>query len=370
MENELITPGVNQDPGGAPPSPSTDPSQASITAPASTPSSPAAPSPAATPEFRSVLSNYGIDASAFQTDDQARAFYGRLTPQYVSQLYQQAQWAQQMLPRYREWQAQQAQAQAQPQLAQPPAAPAQPEKPPYWPAQPEWNAAWAQKIVPDGQGGYRLRDPIGDNPAILDKYQQYRDWQRERLEAILADPRKAIGLDDYVKENLASFKDEVQQLVAQQFAEVAATQQNRGYIAENAPWLFQTDQNGQPLRDPMTGHYVFSDTGRQAYSIIQRLESGDERQKMDIAFLAATAIQQMQQQQQPGAGGQPAVPGMNGNGQPQQPQAPWGQQPFMGGPGYSPPRTGTFNPSPISAPQNPSDLEGSLRAAMAARGLL
>ena len=167
-----------QDPGGqqSAAAPSYDPSQGAPQP--SQPSSPVGGGGAGVGQqvgggggdFRGALSGYGIDTSHFQSDEQARQYYSRLTPQYVSEMYQRSQWAERMLPYYRQMQAQQGQATAQPQQAVG-AQPAQTAavKEPYWPKAPEWNNEYLDRLTVGADGRVHVlivRGALGQRPQI------------------------------------------------------------------------------------------------------------------------------------------------------------------------------------------------------------
>ena len=110
----------------------------------------------------------------------------------------------------------------------------QPQVDPY--AAPEWDDRWALMVERDPNTGM-IRSKPGYDPRIGEKAQVYADW------------RNKWDNDPKFRESYVESKAEsrARQLIEERFASHAEGMQAQNIVSQNAPWIFQTYQDGSPV---------------------------------------------------------------------------------------------------------------------------
>src|SRR5262245_8122562 len=249
----------------------------------------AAPGVAPGAGVREMLGRYGIDGSAFQSDEQALqtllsvANEGRQAQSMLPYAQQYLQHAGEFQQYLAERQRQAAWAQAQQQQS-------------WWKA-PEFDPTWRTRIFRDQEGALRVAP--GQDPAILAKYQAWQDHQTDFLNSFSRDPIAAIrpGIEQLIEQRAG-------EIIARQMAYQQEQQVARAFIANNSSWLHQTDAQGNLVTDPRTGRPALSGLGRQLADYVREAEmmglsSSDAQQRYamtalqrDVAVARLTAAAQ------------------------------------------------------------------------------
>lgn len=150
---------------------------------------------------------------------------------------------------YQAWKAQQAPAQA----------PAQEEGP--W-NPPPMDKSWLTVCEKDPETG-RIRSKQGYNPAYGDAVQAHFDYIEQAQTDFFTNPRdfilKMIGGD---------LEQRAADVVAQRFGHVQEQQQISNLLETHKSWLWQYDQNGNPVKSP-SGKNMFSPNGARYNHYIQ-----------------------------------------------------------------------------------------------------
>lgn len=109
-----------------------------------------------------------------------------------------------------------------------------------WWSPPEFNPAWRTQVYRDPQT-QELKTLPTVSPVVAEKYQQYQAWERETLDKILQDPLGTLkpGLEQMIQE----IAGQMLQHQTAQFQDVNYSQQ---FLRENANWLYEKDQGGNP----------------------------------------------------------------------------------------------------------------------------
>ncbi len=322
------------------------------------------------------LAQQGLNVGSFASDAEL-AQYLQQQQQHQQQLQYLAAIGQRAYPHlaeFEEFQRARASQQGQPQPGQP-APQAEPEG--YWPKRPEWRDEWANLIEVGQDGVARMKQgyEFAANPAIVDHYNKYKQWQRDRLNSLLEDPVEAIGkgleerFEQWAQSRGLVRKEEIQAERDTQFAQA--------FIHENASWLFAQDQAGQVMVNPANGKPVPTEAGirfeknlavAKNYGVVNQEAAAQMALKMTFAEMtmeqqAAGQVAVSQQAQMQTPGGQPPNAGSPPPTGPMGPTRNPGaggwhtmplnpNEPFLGNAGFAPNRAGTAMPSPISAPQN------------------
>ncbi|NJL70212.1 MAG: hypothetical protein HC888_00765 [Candidatus Competibacteraceae bacterium] len=259
--------------------------------------------------LRSYLSQQlGIDLSSYQDDMGALGAIRNALGQ-VSAFQQKAQHYDRIAPYFSEFQEylrSRGQQQASPQ---------QQQQQGWW-SVPEWKQEWADQVEPDPDNPGRFRPKVGFDPILPQKIEAYKNWQRETMQKLLTDPigTLAPGLEQFVQPIIQKYM--------QSFVQNASGQQaTQRILTENSHWIFQTDQSGQVLRNPMTGQPEKTLAGQIYTREVQKLhESGvyDPRVQHELAKNSTLGqLMQMQMADQRGqqAGAQQqAAPQLQGTG--------------------------------------------------------
>lgn len=108
---------------------------------------------------------------------------------------------------------------------------------------PEWDDRWTQMVERDPATGAYVAKP-GVNPAIAEKVQAFADWtgrfQRDPLSVIQP------WFEEQVNTKVTQ---QVQQIVQQQFGQVAEQQTISSIMQGHSAWLYAKDASGNPVRD-------------------------------------------------------------------------------------------------------------------------
>jgi hypothetical protein len=143
----------------------------------------------------------------------------------------------------------------------PAAAAPTPAAPPEWEA-PPYNEAWAQMVERDPASGFYLGRP-GTPPEIVTAVNKYVDYQKKYASNPLAAVRP------YVEQTVP---DMINKAVEQRLAAYQREQTTRSIIAQNAPWMYQQNPQGQ-VQFGVTGQPVPTPAGMRYMNHVQRLES-------------------------------------------------------------------------------------------------
>jgi len=124
---------------------------------------------------------------------------------------------------------------------------------------PEYNPAWEQQIGRDAQGN--LIPLQGAPPDIVNKYLNYQQFRKATVDKMMANPFEFF---EPAITQLA--RREAQQIAQQQLQQHNDRQFATNFIQQNADWLCQKDQSGQPMwNKDATGQMVpvLSDWGQK-----------------------------------------------------------------------------------------------------------
>lgn len=268
QQTSAATPAPAASPGGSQttatpsPSPASSGSQGSSGL-ASTPSTPGAgasgaPGAATAAEWvgiRDALKGMGLDLGAQYKDDNAALAGLAAAYRERAELQQLAGYGRQFLPHAEKFNAWMRQEQERAQAAEA-------AKQQWWKA-PEFDPTWRSKIVRDPVTG-QLKT-VGDaDPSIVGKYQTAADHQQAFLDKFTFNPIEAIkpGIEQ-VARTIA--QELIQQHLGGYQEKVSAGQ----FIQANSEWLHARDQQGNVVRDPMTGVPQLSEWGRRFAGYVQ-----------------------------------------------------------------------------------------------------
>lgn len=313
----------------------------SATEPAAPSQSAAPPQPpqATAPSLRDRLSSeLGIDTTNWEDDGQVVDLLRHVQDAFTQQ-QQLAQYGQRYIQEYDQFEKWK-QSQQQQQLGMQQQQPAEPEPEYYWPKSPDWKPEWENQITFDRNG-----QMVASDPALLPKYQSWLKWRRDRQEALLQDPVRAM--DGGLRNLINSVLDERGVLSQQQVQQQREQEFANSFVIANREWLYQSDpRSGQPLRD-QSGNPVLSPLGAALANEMWALEQDgvkDPARQLDRALKSLQPyFQQMQAQaaQQPQAAQQAAPNGVDP------------KERFLAGAGHSPNRSNTVSRSALPhVPQN------------------
>jgi hypothetical protein len=274
----------------------------------SPPGQPAAGAAASTPwSLRQVAQELGFDP-AQMADDQAawNQISGRLAQwnQSVQQNAQLAQYGQFYLANKAKFDAMLQQG-ATPQQAAgaiqqgQQAAAADPMKNLF--KAPDFNPEWLKQVSFDPQTGKAVV-PMGYDPGIGPKVDNYVAWRREAFEKFLQDPMAML------REGIVPLIQQEAQKLAQQQVGGYADQQFAVSYVNSQPWMFQKDNAGNQVQDPTTGQPLLTPLGlkfRQYVSVAERQGIRDVRQQASWATAMVERDAALWQLQQMQGGGNP-----------------------------------------------------------------
>jgi hypothetical protein len=293
----------------APQTPSAPPAQPSTPSSSTTPSAPSAPAagasgavanpaPAGGSEtfvsVRDALRQFGFPGAESFQDDHSALTQLVMRARQAEQLQQLAQYGNVYLQnqqvfqealRARQEADQRQQAQAQ-----------------QWFKAPEWDPSWRSQIVKDPVTG-ELKPAQGAPPDIVQKYLTGLQHQQGFLEKFAFNPIDAIkpGIEQIVR-------DMAQQIAGQQLGQYQEKSYAQGFVSQHKDWLFQTDGQGQPVRDPFSGQTQLSPWGQRFREYMgQAMQLGiqGEQQRSSYALQLVKGdylAYQLQQQQAQAAG--------------------------------------------------------------------
>lgn len=244
---------------------------------------PTEPTPEPHPGYTSVRDAFSEhaawDLSQFESDD--KGFVGQVA-EGVKQLQEQAQQYQSAAQQYQQlqadpdFQAWQQSRQTPTEQPQPPAA-AQPEDTKdAWDWQPvPYDPQWANLLTRDDQGNIVPRSS-GIDPALPEKYRRGQEWLQQQQADFFTDPRQLVtkamqpvisGYDA----KLAALEAKLNEASKQQ-TEATELQQIGEILTANAKLNYQTDDQGQPKQDPLTGHFLVTPQGRTVEQYTEALK--------------------------------------------------------------------------------------------------
>ena len=286
----------------------------------------ASPVPAGPWTLRSQLQQIGFDTSQM-ADDQAAwsALAGRLAQwnQSQQQNAQLAQYGQFYLANKARFDAlqQQGQGQGQPGVAQPGMQPGvgQPgvaqDKTKNLFGSPEFNPEWMKIVQFDPNTGKAVV-PLGYDPSIGPKVDQYVAWRKDAFEKFLQDPISML------KDGLMPLIQQEAQKLAGQAVGGFSDQQFATQYVNSQPWMFQQDAQGNRVFDPVTGQPLLTPGGLRFRNYVevatrQGIAGVREQAMWATAMVERDALIWQLQQAQAGQ----AQPGQAQPGQVQQGQA-------------------------------------------------
>jgi hypothetical protein len=248
----------------------------------------------------------GINLGHYQDDAQALRGLSGLIQQSM-QWREQANQLQQIVPYWSQFQQFMQQQQA-PQQQQPQN---QTQQKGWW-SVPEYDERWLQAVEVGEDGQPRVK--AGYSPDILWKLNNYQNWQRDSLSRILRDP---IGT---LKEGIVDLVQPlIQQAVAGNLGSYEQRNQAHNIIQQNSHWMFESDQGGSPILNPVTGQRTLSPAGKIYTDNLKVLASqgiNDPQRQHQLAFHNTVGqltilAQQSRQQQAPQAAPQQPPQTMN-----------------------------------------------------------
>lgn len=166
-------------------------------------------------------------------------------------------------------------------------APAAPKPEESWWQAPEWKPEWERFLEVDPQTGIPRIAPHamgGVDPALPYKYLQHREWQKERLAKLLANPIETLkpGLEQLIE---AKAKELMQKELGAYREQTTAQQYVQGQ-----PWMVQRDQANNVVTDPY-GRPMISAAGRRFGEYVQWLEQRGVRDVETQRVLAEQLVQ-------------------------------------------------------------------------------
>lgn len=248
----------------------------------------------------SKLSEMGLDASSFSSDEDAIESLVDLAGRYArSQDY--VRYGEQVAPHWDKFQEFLEQQQASQPKAKPSSSgPEESEDPWSWDA-PEFDPAWRYQVDENGN----LRP--GADPALAHKIAKYYSWREEAMGKLLQDPRRVI-LDATQKQfvdHRKQIEQEVDRRVQQAIAQWESRHEVNQYIQQNMREFYVVDANGVVKRDPLSGQPVLTPKGKALSAYAQ--EARDLGLK-DERAVRQYADKQLQADIKSGKFGQPAQP--------------------------------------------------------------
>lgn len=184
--------------------------------------------------IREAARAYGVDLSQYQDDRQA--LLGLLQAQQASRqndFY--TQLGRQVAPHHDA---------VRQVLAQRQSPQGQATGPKPW-ERPEFDERWLQAVDKTEDGRFVAKP--GVNPMIAEKVQAFADWTTK----FQRDPLSVIS--PYIEDQLQSrVAQQVQQIVQQQFGQVAEQSTISNIMQNHSSWLYLRDQQGNAVIDPMT----------------------------------------------------------------------------------------------------------------------
>lgn len=169
-----------------------------------------------------------------------KQFYDQFSPEFTA---------------YQQWKQQQAQAAQQPKEA----------PKPKW-QRPEYDPEWRRMVKRDEEGN--LIPLSGADPSLPHKLAQWDTFARGSLEKFLMDPASVI---------LPLIEDRVAEIAQQRLddfnAKIQPVAAVKDFVAQNADWMYATDQQGRKMYDNQTGRPLWSPAGKMFVDKVQDLES-------------------------------------------------------------------------------------------------
>jgi hypothetical protein len=278
-------------------------------APAGDPTNPLPAAPPAAPPSSAVLTKlaqYGLSADQFPDEDTALRYLVERAQQY-EQVLPWANIGRQVYPHREQFNQYLAGQQAPAAPPAPAPAPAQPESfdldahfKKHWDV-PEYDPSWEKLVTLNPQTG--LFEPVspGVMPSVVDAANKYAATVRAKQRELLANPLKVTyqGLVEPLKREILR---EIEQRQEQQTHIQQITQFEQQY----APYIYQTDANGQVLVDPFTNQPTFSAFGHRFAQHVQDLREAGmtnplkiQNKALELATFDLLRVQQQQQLQAP-----------------------------------------------------------------------
>lgn len=223
-----------------------------------------------------------------------------------------------------------------------------------WWKKPEYDPGWMAKLVRDPATG-ELKAAPGADPTIVQKYMQWVGHQQKFLDEFSQDPIQALrpGLESVAREI-------AERIVQEKLGGYQSEEFARGFVEQNAGWLFEKDHTGRSTRNLSAGGKAFAGYVRQAESLgIQDVKKQQEYALGLVQRDAALA------RLQSGAG----VGGTQLAQRPTTPQAGFAEA-------YNPSRAATnagvqnAPAIPPQSPQTPKDLMDMMMRSMQANGFM
>jgi len=150
---------------------------------------------------------------------------------------------------------------------------------------PEYKPEWEALITRDAQGN--LVPAPGAPPDVVPKYLAARQHTTEFLSNFARNPWQTL---EQPISNL--IEEKANALIEQRLAKMQETQQAQSFVQQNSPWIYATDQNGQPLTqpvlDPLTGRTiqqpVLTPFGQQLQTYAAQEHEWQQKQRINDPF--------------------------------------------------------------------------------------
>lgn len=216
--------------------------------------------------FRDEFKRYGVDLSGFANDEAALVHMASVIRQ-AQQVIPQFQQVQPHLADFYRWRDEQTkQTPKQEKWA--------------WKA-PNYDPSWQYQITRNPVTG-QLEPAAGAPHDIVQRYQNGQREFTDTLYSLLKDPLGAIapGIEEMVKPL-------VERMVAERISTAQAETSANNFLQQHAGWLFNVDQNKQPVLDPLTRKPTLSQFGQKFYHHLQRaagLGISDPNRQQEYAF--------------------------------------------------------------------------------------
>lgn len=271
-------------------------------------------SPAAQPSFLEQLSEFGEDWRGIQDESEARTRLLNHAKELRQQEAELRQWQQQAAPyvqygqqyvqlardpAYQAWLAQKQAAAQQPQ----PNAPVQPAKQPdKWWNPPTFDrnslSRYVERVVDPASGEIVARLKHDTPLEVRQAYENHQAYIANWQDSIATRPHEVIP--DIIKQEVAPL---IQQILAEREQESQRRHFASTVNQQNAPWLYNLDQSGRPIVDPLTGAPSFTEAGARTRDYVTWLQSPEAQTPQGRWFIATSllhreALEQSQQLQQ------------------------------------------------------------------------
>ena len=131
---------------------------------------------------------------------------------------------------------------------------------------PPFNEGWVNLVTQDPASGVYVGKP-GTPANIVQAVNDYADWQK----AFTRNP--AAVMQQYAESREQAMVEKIQQQFEQRLAARETEYRTREIVAQNSPWFYAKDQQGNYLRDPISGQPVATPLGQQYIQMVRYADS-------------------------------------------------------------------------------------------------